>query len=194
MNPRDRGVRKRRRPGGQAGFRRLPFLFTPYLFAAALFGCQPEDREGPEASSPEASAQASQEITAMLHASAASWNAGDLEGFLDDYWRSEELSFSGAEGVTRGWDDVRARYLRTYWAPEVERDSLRFEGLEVRSLGTEHALVLGQYVLFQPPAGDSVAATGFFSLVLRRLDGEWKIVHDHTSATPSGGGEEEGGS
>jgi ketosteroid isomerase-like protein len=130
----------------------------------------------------------------MLRASAASWNAGDLEGFLDDYWRSEELSFSGAEGVTRGWGDVRARYLRAYWAPEVERDSLRFEGLEVTLLGTEHALVLGQYVLYRPPVGDSMVSSGFFSLVLRRLDGEWKIIHDHTSAMPPEGGEERGSS
>ena len=25
---------------------------------------------------------------------------------------------------------------------------------------------------------------GVFTLVFRRLDGEWKIVHDHTSAAP----------
>ena len=120
----------------------------------------------------------------MLNASASSWNGGDLDGFLDDYWRSEELTFSGSTGVTRGWEDVRTRYLDSYWAPGTVRDSLRFEGIEVFPLGEEHALALGQYVLFQPDAEGLVASTGFFSLVLQEMEGEWKILHDHTSATP----------
>ncbi|NNM03862.1 MAG: DUF4440 domain-containing protein, partial [Gemmatimonadetes bacterium] len=67
----------------------------------------------------------------MLRASAASWNGGDLDGFMDDYWRSDDLTFSGGTGVTRGWESVRTRYLDTYWAPGASRDSLRFEGIEV---------------------------------------------------------------
>jgi len=128
----------------------------------------------------------------MLQASAASWNAGDLDGFMDDYWRSEDLTFSGATGVTRGWENVRARYLESYWAPGAVRDSLRFEDLEVFTLGDGHAMALGRYVLFQPEQGRTEASSGFFTLVLERMDGGWKIVHDHTSATPdeddSGGG------
>jgi uncharacterized protein (TIGR02246 family) len=125
----------------------------------------------------------------MLHASAASWNAGDLDGFLDDYWRSGELTFTGAEGVTRGWDDVRARYLRTYWAPGAERDSLRFEELEVHALGEDHVLVLGRYILDRPELPNSETSSGFFTLVLRRTEGAWRIIHDHTSTAPSEGGE-----
>jgi len=124
------------------------------------------------------------EIQEMLRSSTASWNSGDLDGFLDDYWHSGELTFSGATGVTRGWDDVRTRYLESYWAPGASRDSLKFEGIEVLSLGNEHALVLGQYVLFRPEEEGAVASTGFFSLVLQKLDGRWKILHDHTSASP----------
>jgi beta-aspartyl-peptidase (threonine type) len=121
----------------------------------------------------------------MLRASAASWNAGDLDGFLDDYWRSEELTFSGGTGVTRGWDDVRTRYLDSYWAPGASRDSLRFEGIEVIPLGSDHALALGQYVLYRPEEDGAVVSSGYFSLVLWKPNGHWKILHDHTSATPS---------
>ena len=124
-------------------------------------------------------------IPEMLRASAASWNGGDLAGFLDDYWNSDELTFSGAQGVTRGWADVRSRYLESYWAPGSDRDSLRFEGIEVLALGDEHALALGRYVLFKPEEGGLATSSGFFSLVFRRMDGKWKILHDHTSATPA---------
>lgn len=129
------------------------------------------------------------EVTEMLHRSAESWNAGDLEGFLDDYWRSDALTFSGGTGVTRGWEAVRERYLRSYWAPGAARDSLRFEGLEVMPLGEDHALALGRYVLYRLEGGEAETGTGQFSLVLRRVDGLWRIIHDHTSATPSREGE-----
>ena len=121
----------------------------------------------------------------MLRASVGSWNGGDLDGFLDDYWNSDELTFSGPQGVTRGWSDVRKRYLDSYWAPGSQRDSLRFEGIEVIPLGNEHALALGRYVLFRPQEKDLVTSSGFFSLVLKRMDGDWKIMHDHTSTTPA---------
>lgn len=120
----------------------------------------------------------------MLHASTSAWNAGELDGFLDDYWFSEELTFSGPEGVTRGWEDLRTRYLNSYWAPGTPRDSLRFEELEVSSLGEGHALALGRYVLYQPEDSEMSKATGYFSLVLGKVDGEWRILHDHTSAAP----------
>jgi ketosteroid isomerase-like protein len=132
------------------------------------------------------------EIETMLHASAGAWNEGDLEGFLDDYWRSDDLSFSGATGVTRGWENVRERYLRSYWAPGQRRDSLRFEELEVSPLGEAHALALGRYVLYQPENGGGVTSTGHFTLILRKMEGAWKIVHDHSSS--AAGGPESGAS
>ncbi len=124
------------------------------------------------------------EVEDMLHVSAGYWNAGDLEGFLADYWTSEELTFSGAVGITRGWEAVKQRYLESYWAPGLERDSLRFEEIEVFPLGYDHVLALGRYVLFSPEAGGVETSSGYFSLVLRSMDGEWVIIHDHTSASP----------
>lgn len=134
------------------------------------------------------------EIRNMLLASAASWNAGDLDGFLDDYWDSDDLTFSGPDGVTRGWDEVRSRYLQSYWAPTAQRDSLRFEDIEVTSLGPDYALALGRYELYRPEGGEKVTGSGNFSLVLRRSEVGWKIIHDHTSPAPPKEGSAEGGS
>lgn len=127
---------------------------------------------------------APEEIKQMLRSSAVSWNQGDLDGFLDDYWNSEELTFSGPGGVTRGWEEVRSRYEQSYWAPGAVRDSLSFEDLEVFPLGANHALALGRYVLHALGQGGGVSSTGYFSLVLRRTQEGWKIMHDHTSASP----------
>jgi uncharacterized protein (TIGR02246 family) len=174
----------RRRLGVVAGLRRV--LFGAVLLPQVVLGCGGKENETVPGRGQEMVAA---EVIDMLHRSAASWNAGDLEGFLDDYWRSDELTFSGGTGVTRGWEDVRERYLRSYWAPGVSRDSLRFEGLAVTALGEDHALALGEYVLYRPDTEEVLAGTGHFSLVLRRLDGQWRIIHDHTSATPSQEGE-----
>ena len=127
------------------------------------------------------------QVVEMLNSSAEAWSAGDLDGFMDDYWNDPDLTFSGPTGVTRGWEGVRDRYLRTYWAPGATRDSLRFEDLEVTMLGDAHALVLGRYVLHQPESG-AINATGFYSLVLWKTGDGWKIVHDHTSAEDPGEG------
>ncbi|MDT8368795.1 MAG: nuclear transport factor 2 family protein [Longimicrobiales bacterium] len=128
------------------------------------------------------------EVETMLHASAASWNAGDLDGFIDDYSDDPDLIFLGGSGIIRGVDAVRTRYETGYWADGGPPDSLRFEALEARPLGSEHALVVGRYVLYQPTASDAetTSSTGWFSLVLERDAGEWRILHDHSSAAPGG--------
>lgn len=189
----------RRRPGFLPGFRR--FLLVAVAAALPLWSCTvrelPEEEKNGHASAAREgaggfrgsemadSASVAQSVIRMLQASSASWNAGDLDGFLDDYWPSEQLTFSGASGVTRGWDGVRERYERTYWAPGAQRDSLRFQALEVMALGEDHALALGEYILYRPEEEGRVTSTGYFSLVLRRVEGAWKIIHDHTSAAPS---------
>jgi beta-aspartyl-peptidase (threonine type) len=53
---------------------------------------------------------------------------------------------------------------------------LTFSQLDIALLGDAAALVLGRWRLErESPIG------GNFSLVLRKLDGKWVIVHDHTS-------------
>lgn len=184
-------MRKVRR--GRGGVAALAAAGAGLALAACTLQPNPRRQGGGGAAAEAPSAEAA--ITAMLEASAGSWNAGDLEGFLNDYSTRPELTFVGSSGIQRGIDEVRARYETSYWSPGAERDSLRFEDVEVRPLGGEYALTLGRYVLFRPgaedaaagsgavSAADSVTATGRFTLVLRREDGAWKIIHDHSSAS-----------
>lgn len=187
----------RGRRGDGALPRRLSRIPAALLAVAVLAGCggeTPEATGGAELRSggpsltrqpaepgPVDSARVAEEVTEMLEASTRSWNAGDLDGFVDDYLDSPEMTYVGGSGVVRGRAALRERYRASYWAEGEERDSLRFEELEVRPLGERHALALGRYVLYRSPS-DSTTATGRFTLVLRRQDdGTWTIVHDHSS-------------
>ncbi|MEJ2184395.1 MAG: nuclear transport factor 2 family protein [Gemmatimonadota bacterium] len=119
------------------------------------------------------------QITAMLNASARSWNDGDLAGYVDDY--AKDATFVGSSGLVRGRAEIERRYRASYWASGKPRDALRFENLEVTLLGREHALAVGRYVLYDRQSGVTTAS-GIFSLVLRYTPDGWRIIHDHSSA------------
>jgi uncharacterized protein (TIGR02246 family) len=119
-------------------------------------------------------------ITTVLNAQQAAWNHGDVEAFLTGYWRSPELTFSGSNGVSRGWDGVLARYKKNY-PDRAAMGQLDFSDLEFRFLGPDCALVLGRWHLTRER--DEIG--GVFSLVWQRFPDGWKIIHDHTSTVPS---------
>jgi uncharacterized protein (TIGR02246 family) len=116
-------------------------------------------------------------IHAVLGAQQAAWNRGDVDAFLVGYWHSPELTFSGSNGVSRGWDGVMARYKKTY-PDRAAMGQLDFSELEFRFLGPDAALVLGRWHLKR----EKDELGGVFSLVWQRFPDGWKIVHDHTSA------------
>jgi ketosteroid isomerase-like protein len=117
-----------------------------------------------------------QAIESMLHAQASAWNEGDLDQFMDHYWKSEDLTFSSGGKTTRGWSATLDRYHQRYPTRE-QMGQLQFDNLEITPLGNEAALVLGQWRVKRSPD----ALNGNFSLVVRKLNDQWKIVHDHTS-------------
>lgn len=117
------------------------------------------------------------QVEETLAGAAAAWNAGDLDAFMGDYERVSTTTYVGAAGLLQGYDAIRARYAPAF-EPGAERDSLRFEDLQVRPLGSRHALVLARYVLHRD---GEVVSSGPFTLVLQRVEGRWRIIHDHTS-------------
>ena len=116
-------------------------------------------------------------ITRILEAQQNNWNQGNVDAFLEGYWHSPDLTFSGSGGIARGWDGVLARYRKNY-PDRAAMGQLDFSGLEFRFLGNDAALVLGHWHLARA-AGD---VGGVFSLVWQRFPEGWRIIHDHTSA------------
>ncbi len=119
-------------------------------------------------------------ITDILTIQADAWNRGDVDAFMNHYWKSDELTFSSSGNTTRGWSQTLDNYKRRYPTRET-MGRLAFDDLEIRLLNDKAALVLGRWHLAREP--DPVG--GNFSLVFQHIDGRWLIVHDHTSRTPA---------
>lgn len=134
-------------------------------FATLTLGVRPRKTTG-----------AAAEIIKVLETQDAAWNRGDIVAFVDYYWKSGGLTFSGANGVTRGWEGLLARYRRTY-PDRAAMGKLSFSDLEVRTLAPDAALVLGRWRLDR----EKDTLGGVFTLVLRKFPAGWRVVHDHTS-------------
>jgi ketosteroid isomerase-like protein len=115
----------------------------------------------------------------VLDHQVAAWNKGDLEGFMEGYWRSPKLSFASGVDVTRGWEATLARYKKRYRSDGAEMGKLTFRDLEVEPLGTDAALVRGRWQLDRSKDKPG----GVFTLIFRKLPEGWRIVHDHTSGS-----------
>ena len=129
---------------------------------------------------PVAAASAQTQIEAVLRTQQDAWNRGDVEAFLQGYWHSPELTFSGSGGTARGWDGVLARYRKSY-PDRASMGQLAFSQLEFRELGPKAYLVLGSWHLTR--SGGDVG--GVFTLIFQHFSEGWRIIHDHTSAVPA---------
>ena len=121
------------------------------------------------------------EIESVLRAQTEAWNRGDIDGFMNGYWRSEKTVFVSGDEVTRGWQNVLDRYKKKYF-DRAKMGTLTFSNLEIAGLSNDSAVVLGSWKLKLDRTNDQ--PHGRFTLIFRRFPEGWRIVHDHTSAAP----------
>ncbi len=115
-------------------------------------------------------------ILALFNKQVKAWNDGDLEKFMETYWKSPNLTFSGGGKTTRGWQQTLDRYKKSYSTKEL-MGHLTFSDFEVIVLGPKSALALGKWKLKR----EKDVPQGNFSVVLKKIDGSWLIIHDHSS-------------
>ena len=140
---------------------------------AILAGCaSPGDEVSPSARRANERA-----IHALLTAQQQAWNLGDIRGFMEGYWRSDDLVFTSGGAIRRGWQAALEGYERHYDTPE-KMGRLEFSELEFTHVSPDAVLVLGRWELFGLPE----KAGGRFTLLLRHFPEGWRIVHDHTSS------------
>ncbi|MBC5773273.1 nuclear transport factor 2 family protein [Pontibacter sp. KCTC 32443] len=118
------------------------------------------------------------QVKQVLQEQAANWSAGDLEGYMQGYWKSDSLLFIGKSGLTYGWQQTLDNYKRSY--PDVSAmGKLTFDLKEVRPLSEENILVVGKWHLQREEAKGNLE--GHFSVIFQRFSDGWKILADHSS-------------
>jgi ketosteroid isomerase-like protein len=117
-----------------------------------------------------------EQILQVLDIQMKSWNSGSIEQYMTGYWHSDSLVFVGKSGPTYGYDATLQRYKQSYNNTD-KMGQLHFDILQVRQLSAEYYYVLGKWALARN-AGD---VSGSFTLLFRKIKGQWRIVADHSS-------------
>jgi ketosteroid isomerase-like protein len=157
--------------------------------AGRLVGAQPEIEDIIDVATatpvidPKAAAEADQAgiparkaediIRSVVAANAAAWNEGNLDAYMGGYANSAGLLMVVDAVVTTGWQPVRKLYEKDI-AASGEMGRLSFDKLDVKMTSDDVATVVGRYSLVRA----SAAYQGVMTLLMKQVDGRWRIVQD----------------
>lgn len=120
-----------------------------------------------------------QDITAIrkvLAQQQQDWNSGNLESFMQGYWKSDSLKFISSRGINYGWQATLDGYKKGYPTTEA-MGKLTFTIISIEKLSDESAMVIGKWHLQRTKDEPQ----GHFTLLWKKIEGRWVIVADHTS-------------
>jgi beta-aspartyl-peptidase (threonine type) len=120
-------------------------------------------------------------IRAELEEQVSAWNRGDLKGYMQGYWHSQELTFFAGSKESAGWESAYQRYRTAYLGKDnkdKQMGKLTYTNLRIEVLSPESAFVRGGWQL---TTKDGSKRAGLFTVVLRKFSEGWRIIHDHSS-------------
>jgi len=117
-----------------------------------------------------------QSIRKAMNEQVVAWNNGDLEAFMQTYWKSDSLMFIGKSGITYGWDKTLANYKKGY-PDKTAMGNFTSTILQVKRLSPEYYSVTGKWHLART-IGD---LSGHYTLLFKKINGKWLIISDHSS-------------
>jgi ketosteroid isomerase-like protein len=115
-------------------------------------------------------------IRGILRQQTEAWNRGDIDQFMKGYWQNDSLMFIGKSGVTYGWQNTLNNYKKGY-PDTAAMGKLNFNILIVKKISPEYYNVVGKWHL-KRSIGD---LQGHYTLLFRKVDGQWVIIQDHSS-------------
>ena len=115
-------------------------------------------------------------IRKVLDNQTKAWNKGDIEGFMQGYWKNDSLMFIGKNGIHWGWQTTLENYKKNY-PDTAAMGKLSFDIILVKKLSPEYFYVVGKWMLNRS-IGD---LSGHYNLLFRKINGQWLIIADHSS-------------
>jgi len=118
-------------------------------------------------------------VKSILFRQQSDWNKGDIDAFMNGYWESDQLKFVGATGVTYGYEATLKNYYKRY-PDRAAMGKLTFGIKSVEKLSRKAIMLVGTWDLDRTsgPIG------GHFTLIWKKIKGDWVVIADHTSARP----------
>lgn len=142
--------------------KQIPFAL---LFALILLGCN-KDKFNNDVRA----------IKDIMDKQTQSWSKGDIDGFMEGYWKSDSLRFLGRRGLTFGWQTTLDNYKNSYPNPAA-MGKLRFDDISFEPLDNNKMFVVGKWALYR----EKDTLSGYYSLIWEKIDGKWKVIFDHTN-------------
>ena len=115
-------------------------------------------------------------IKQVLNTQKECWNNGDIDGFMQGYWNSEELIFTSlSHKPAFGWENTLERYKNSYPTKE-SMGELKFEFLDLKLISKTTATLKGKWELIRVKDNPN----GLFWLDIGKFDNNWLITKDST--------------
>lgn len=125
--------------------------------------------------SPYYSEKDEEEILKVMDNQIKSWNEGNIEGYMQGYWKSDSLRFVANIGVQYGWNLTLDMYKKNYDTKEgMGKLSLKAVALEF--LNKDVVFMIGRWQV-----EGKKNAGGHYTQIWRKIKGKWLITVDHTS-------------
>ncbi len=117
------------------------------------------------------------EIIANAHKSAEYWNKGDVEGYMNIcYPQREDILMQSTNSRIYGYKKIYDMYAKLF-PNEAARGVLSFSEIEVTVITPDTAMEIGKFLLEYK---DGKKRSGYYTAILKKFPGGWKIVHDHS--------------
>lgn len=116
-------------------------------------------------------------VKKVLHEQSIAWNKGNIDAYMEGYWRSPKLQFIGSRGLTYGWQQTLDNYKKSY-PDQATMGQLTFDVLEVEQLSRKVVMLSGKYTLDRAAKEN---LSGYFLLVWKKIKGKWVVIADHTN-------------
>lgn len=137
------------------------FMFIAFFMSSVAGFCQSNDDLA---------------IRKILSDQVTSWNKGNLEEFMQGYWKNDSLQFIGKTGVTYGWEQTLQNY-KTRFPDTTVMGKLAFDLLQIKPLADAYYFVLGKWRLTRTIGN----VNGHFTLLFKKINNRWLIISDHSS-------------
>ena len=114
-----------------------------------------------------------EEVYHTMQSQQDAWNEGNIDKFMQGYWKSDSLLFIGGSGVNHGYNTTLQNYKKSYPNKEA-MGNLTYKNRSWTPISDDSALLIGSWRI-------SENQHGMYSLIWKRINGEWVIVADHSS-------------